>query len=135
MSQENVEVVLEANDAFNRRDPDAFVACLRHDVEWEALSGITGIRGVYRGWTEAREWFEDVVKEVWESAHAEVAEITELGDGRLFVGWLTTARGGSSGVETQFRAWTIFSFMGGKIARRQAFRERGEALEAAGLSE
>jgi ketosteroid isomerase-like protein len=123
MSQENMEVMREANDAFGRQDPDAFIACLHHDVEWEALSGIAGIRGVYRGWAEAREWFEDA------------AEITELGDGRVFVEWLTTARGRGSGAETQFRAWTIFSFAGGKIAKRQAFRDRADALEAAGLRE
>jgi hypothetical protein len=76
----------------------------------------------------------DVIR-VWETYHAEAAEIIELDDGRVFVGWLTTARGGSSGAETEFRAWTIFSFAGGKIARREAFRERAEALEAAGLSE
>jgi ketosteroid isomerase-like protein len=133
MSQENVEVVREANDAFGRQDPDAFIACLHHDVEWEALSGIAGIRGVYRGWAEAREWFEDAAK-FWESIHAEATEITELGDGRVLVEWLTTARGGGSGAETQFRAWTIFSFAGGKIAKRQAFRDRADALEAAGLS-
>jgi ketosteroid isomerase-like protein len=134
MSQENVEIVREATDAFNRQDPDALIACLRHDVEWEAQSGFPGIPGVYRGWAEVREWFEDFL-EVWESFHAEVAEITELGDGRVFVEFLVTTRGVSSGVETQLRVWLVFSFAGGKIARRHAFGTRDEALEAAGLSE
>jgi ketosteroid isomerase-like protein len=34
MSQENVEVVSELVDAFDRRDTDAFLAVLRPDVEW-----------------------------------------------------------------------------------------------------
>jgi ketosteroid isomerase-like protein len=134
MSQENVEVVREATDAFNRQDPDALVACLHHDVEWEAQSGIPGIPGVYHGLAEVREWFEEFL-EVWESFHAEVAETTETGDGRVVVEFMVTARGGGSGVETQLRVWTIFSFANGKIARRQAFWTRAEVLEAAGLRE
>jgi ketosteroid isomerase-like protein len=134
MSQENVEVVREATDAYNRQDPDALIACLRHDVEWEAQSGIPGIPGVYRGRAEVREWFEEFL-EVWESFHAEVADTTETSDGRVVVEFNVTARGRGSGVETQLRVWTIFSFANGKIARRQAFFDQAEALEAAGLSE
>jgi hypothetical protein len=33
MWQENVEVALAAVDAVNKRDPDAFIACLHPEIE------------------------------------------------------------------------------------------------------
>jgi ketosteroid isomerase-like protein len=50
MSEENVEVVLAAVDAVNRRDPDPFIACLHSDIEWrESGDPFPGLRGTYRG--------------------------------------------------------------------------------------
>jgi ketosteroid isomerase-like protein len=135
MSKENLEVVLEGVDAINRRDPDAFIACLHPDVVWEVSGDVfPGLRGIYRGHSGARNWFAEVL-EVWESLHLEVEETTEARDRRVFLGFLFTARGGGSGVDTELRGWTVFSFADGKIARRQGFWTRDEALEAVGLRE
>jgi hypothetical protein len=41
----------------------------------------------------------------------------------------------SSGAGTQLHVWQVFRFREGLVAKRQVFRERAEALEAAGLSE
>jgi ketosteroid isomerase-like protein len=75
------------------------------------------------------------VVEPWESFQVEVKEIAEAPDGRVFSGALWTARGRASGVETQIRLWFVLWFADGRITRRQVFRGRDEALEAAGLSE
>jgi len=40
-----------------------------------------------------------------------------------------------SGVPVELRYFTVWSFRGNKLIRIENFRERGEALEAAGLSE
>jgi hypothetical protein len=40
-----------------------------------------------------------------------------------------------SGVPVELRYFTVWSFRGSKLIRIENFRERGEALEAAGLSE
>jgi ketosteroid isomerase-like protein len=136
MSQENVEVVLEGLDAINRRDPEAFMACLHPDAVWEESGDVfPGLRGTYRGPTETRKWLEGAFLEVWESFHIEVEEITEVSDARVFLGTSLTARGAGSGLETELRAWNVFWFADGKIARRQVFFTRDAALEAAGLSE
>jgi hypothetical protein len=56
------------------------------------------------------------------------------GDDRVLLETLSTARGGASGAETELRAWNVFWFADGKIARRQGpFGTRDEALEAAGI--
>jgi ketosteroid isomerase-like protein len=94
MSQENVEVVLAAVDAINKRDPDAFIGCLHPDIEWEERSDpFPGPRGTYRGQTELRKWFQEAIVELWESLHVGVEEITEVPEDRVFLGFLLTARG------------------------------------------
>jgi ketosteroid isomerase-like protein len=135
MSEENVEVVLEGVDAVNRRDPDAFIACVHPDVVWEVSEASPFLQGIYRGRGEVREWFEKSWLEVWESVHVEVEEITEASDGRVFLGALITGRGKGSGVETEARGWQVCWFADGQVARRQIFSTRDDALEAAGLSE
>jgi hypothetical protein len=40
-----------------------------------------------------------------------------------------------SGVPVELRYFTVWSFRGNKVIRIENFRERGEALEAVGLSE
>jgi ketosteroid isomerase-like protein len=136
MSQENVEVALEGVDAVNRRDPDGFVACLHPDVVWEESGDVLpGLRGVHRGRAEARRWFEEAILETWENLHLEVEEITEANDGRVFSEALVTARGRASGAETELRFWTVLWFADGKIARRQVFFTRDEALQATGVKD
>jgi len=136
MSEENVEVVLKVVDAVNRRDLGAFMACLHPDVVWREESGdpLPGLRGIYHGRTEVQGWFEEAVLDLWESFDMEVEEITDAGD-RVFLGISATARGRTSGVETKLRTWQVFRFVDGKAASREVFLHRGDALEAAGLSE
>jgi ketosteroid isomerase-like protein len=135
MSQENVEVVLAAVDAVNKRDPDAFIVCLHPDIEWQERGDpFPGLRGTYRGRVELRKWFEEAVLELWETLHVDVEEITEVHEDRVFLGFLLTARGRGSGVETELRGWQVHLCVDGKVATRQGpFWTREKALEAAGL--
>ncbi len=81
-----------------------------------------------------REWLNEVW-EPWETLHMEALEITPARcDGRLVVGFELTARGKESGAETRARFWTVLQIADGKIQTRQTFRDRAQALEAAGLS-
>ena len=49
MSQENVEIVRRATEAWNRRDLGAALACWRFDgeIDWSRSQG--PLKGVYRG--------------------------------------------------------------------------------------
>ena len=135
MSQENVENVRQAVEAFNRRDAYAFVALSSPNVEWEDASFWSEPARTYRGREELREWFNQVA-EPWESLHIEVDETTEAADDKVFAGPFLTARGKGSGVEAPgLRFWQVNQFADGKTARRQVFRERADALKAAGLPE
>ena len=92
------------------------------------------MRGVHRGHAEARKWFEEAILEPWDTLHMELEEMTESDGDRVFAESLVTARGKASGVETELRVWQVFWFAHGKVARRQVFWSRQEALDAAGLS-
>jgi ketosteroid isomerase-like protein len=134
MSQENVEAVMNAVDAVNRADVDAFVASFHPDVEWE-VSGerFPGFQGTYRGREGVRRWLEQAL-EVWDSVRLDVEEITESEDGWLVLGVLMTTRGGGSGVETQLRLWQVFLIDGGLVTKRIGpYWTRDAALEAVGL--
>jgi ketosteroid isomerase-like protein len=134
MSQENVELVREVTDAANRVDVDALVAVVAPDVVWEENPELPGLREVYRGRAEVREWAEELI-EVFESGHIEVVEITELRDDGVFTENVLTARGKGSGVPVDLRFWSVYWVAEGEIARRRAFWNRDDALEAAGLEE
>jgi len=137
MAQANVDVVMRGVVATNRRDPDAFVACLHPDVEWqESGDSFPGLGGIYRGRAEVRAWFEEVFGSLWTSTHTQVEEVIEAGDERVLLGFVRTARGRASGVETNLRGWNVFWLAKGKIARREGpFWDRAAALEAVGLRE
>jgi steroid delta-isomerase-like uncharacterized protein len=134
MSQETVELARRIFDAFSRRDVDAFVALLGPDVVWEENPELPGLRDVYRGRAEVREWMAAVL-EVFENQKVEVVELTDLSDDRVFAETVLTARGQGSGVPVELRFWTVAWFAEGKVTRRQVFWTRDQALEAAGLSE
>ena len=134
MSVENVELVRQVVEAINQRDADAFVATVSPDVEWEDAVFWTETPHTFRGRAGVREWLSQIL-EPWESFHVEADEVTDASADRFVVGFDFIARGKESGVQTQLRFWALCWVADGRITRREVFRERAEALEAAGLSE
>ena len=133
MSRENVKLVYEATDAFNRQDVGAFVATASPDVEWDDAIFWSGVTRTYRGRAELRDWFNQV-SEPWQSIHVEVEEIADVDD-RVFFDLLINARGKESGAEAPgLRVWCVVWVADRQVTRRRVFRDRKAALEAAGLS-
>jgi ketosteroid isomerase-like protein len=79
MSQENVEVLHRAFDAFRRRDLDAFLALCDPDVEfisyWLQVEG----GGSYRGHDGVRDWWTRLL-DAYPDFAAEVEDVQDLGD-------------------------------------------------------
>jgi ketosteroid isomerase-like protein len=135
MSQENVDMVREAWDAWLRGDLDALfgsyfdrdaVYDLTHFREWPDPM-YRGIEGVRRGLTE---WLE-----VWEAWEAGVDEILPAPDGRVVVLTWQRGKGRQSGLPMDMEWAQIITVGDGKITRVDAYDDRSEALEAAGLRE
>src|SRR2546426_12543602 len=58
MSQENVEIVRRANEAWNRDDLDAALLLIHPDIEVRQPGDLyLGMKSVYRGHAGVREWW------------------------------------------------------------------------------
>ncbi len=71
--------------------------------------------------------------EPWTRITIEAEDIIAV-DGSVVATVCQRGVGRESGAETEFRYFQVWSFRGGKVIRLENFRERAEALEAAGLS-
>jgi ketosteroid isomerase-like protein len=131
MSEENVEIVRAAIDAYNRGDGEGAFRDASTGLEYD-LSRTTGPwRGTY-GLDQARVIYEEFVG-MWSSARAEPHEFIEVGDD-VIVPW-TARMVGRDGIEVEVRvAWT-FTIRDRKIERICYYQGKAEALEAAGLSD
>jgi ketosteroid isomerase-like protein len=133
MSQENVELCYRAVDAFNRRDLDASLALMDHDVE--LVPRAVGVEGGshYRGHDGVQDWWKDLL-DVFPDFTIEVVEVRDLGDMTLATSRIR-AHGAGSDTPAEEIVWQVARWRRGKLAWWRAFSIRDEALEAAGLSE
>jgi ketosteroid isomerase-like protein len=132
MSVQKVELLREATDAFNRRDGAAFDALLARGAE------IVPVRAaleetVYRG-ADAGSQYCAAVDKTWDSLSWEIEEVRDVGDAALALGRIR-GKGQDSGAVIDTSAAWFAHFPGGLIARFRTYTDRGEALEAAGVSE
>jgi ketosteroid isomerase-like protein len=133
MSQENVERLRTALEAYNAEGPDAIIALLDPDVEWIADRSDTG-RTTYRGRGGVRKSFEELY-EGFDRLGFEVAELIEKDSQIVALGEMT-ARGRSTGVEARIPLAVVFTAgEDGQLVRYESFRNTREALEAVGLTE
>jgi ketosteroid isomerase-like protein len=132
MSQENVELVRRALEAFPRGEMEEMLSYM--DPECELHSAIVGGAegNVYRGHEGFRRWYADSF-EVWELS-TEWSEFRDLGDRVLAFGHLR-ARGHESGVEVESPMGWVITVRRGRLIKAEGFLSRAEALEAAGLQE
>jgi ketosteroid isomerase-like protein len=134
MSEENVEIVKQANAAFNRGDDAGFAEKLHPDVEFrdlahaadapETIKGAQALLAVLSAW---RESFADF--------QADIRECIEAGDHVVCVTrW--TGRGTASDAAVDNLQVDVYELREGKVVRATlAYPDKTTALEAAGLSE
>jgi ketosteroid isomerase-like protein len=133
MSEENVEIVRRAVEAFNRGDFEGVTAEFAPEFEYVASGVIPGVGGVYRapqGYTSFMEAFWGEFDELG----AEVNELIDAGD-RVLLSLTVQGRGKQSGVETAWDFWQVYAVRDSMVVRGQGYMSRDEALEAAGLEE
>jgi ketosteroid isomerase-like protein len=128
MSQENVEVIRELWDAYERGDFDHVLALsdpyvVMVSLEEGPLYGQGAVRRNYERWVET-----------WDAPEISVEEIFGEGD-QVFVMARFRARGRASGVGVDARLYEVYTLRNRKLIRVDEFREREPALEAIGLSE
>ncbi len=104
MSEENLETVRRAIDAFNRRDLDAVMATWSPDIEWHQVTAFPE-RAVYHGPAEVRErMFEAQLFEQFEDFRLHPEELVEVGDDVIVIGHID---GHGRGSDLPFRMRTV----------------------------
>jgi ketosteroid isomerase-like protein len=132
MSEENVEVVRDAFDAWNRGDRDSWLAAWDEDGEFYPLRSQVEGRP-YRGHEGLRQFWVEIGA-VWAGARLSMDEIRDAGDRFVALGRLT-AGGRAGGAELDVPLGIVGAVRNGKVVYARFFSDPAEALEAAGLRE
>jgi ketosteroid isomerase-like protein len=132
VSQENVEIVKQSVEAFNRRDIDLAGRDWdpEAEVDWSRSGGVEA--GIYRG-REATRAFWATWLELFEWWEADTTEFIDCGDR---VVWPNVARmRGRDGIEVEAHSTVVVTLRAGRIVLWRLYQERDEALKAEGLAE
>jgi ketosteroid isomerase-like protein len=139
MSHENVERIRAVYERFSEGDfrasvdlLDPHVVLVLHPDFAPSLFSAAHEGALYG--TEAIAAYTRDLLDAWPDYTMEAEEIVAAGDGVL-VSVCHRGVGRSSGVPTEGRYFTLWSFRGSKVIRIESFGERAGALKAAGLSE
>jgi ketosteroid isomerase-like protein len=129
MSQENVEAVQRAFEAFNRGDIQGFLAITDEDVVQDWSRAVGPERGVFRG----REQVERFVRSWWEAFEESTVIVDELIDAgdQVVCAFHGRQRGRGSGAVVAGRGSVlVWAFRDGRVASVTLYQERAEALAA-----
>src|SRR5690349_816653 len=131
MSQENVEIVRAALDAFVRGDNEGVVSLCDEDIEITQAAGIAGFPDKQHGHAGVLEAF-DLWPEQWDDYRIEILRVADLGD-HVMVTQMARGRGKGSGVQVEMPLALLFSIRAGKIAEWGIVNDEADALKAVGL--
>jgi len=133
VSQENLEIVRQAVEAFNEVGmAESALRFFAPDVVFEEPPEQPAPR-VAEGRDAAIQMFTQF-DEVWEEHRSEPEQIRVIDDERVLVLSIEHFRG-REGIEFAQPCGNLFTVRDGKIVRLQSFWERDTALEAVGLRE
>ena len=90
MSQENVEIVRQAVDAYNARDTDRFLGLIDPEIEFRSVFE----RKTYRGLAGMVQWTEDL-DATMEGLHSEDDRFLDAGEDRVVYLYRIVGRGRS----------------------------------------
>lgn len=139
MHPENLEIIRDLFDVFNRGDVDAILASIPEEFELDFSRAIGPYAGVYR-LQEALDVYQ-AFSENWASLRFEAGDLIEA-DERVVVP-ITVHVEGRDGIVARARATWVVTIRDGAVVHVDMFQEhqgadwpgRREALEAVGLSE
>jgi ketosteroid isomerase-like protein len=133
MSQENVEIVREAFEAFLSGDREKAAQLIHPEVEFHGTVGGLQEGQIAHGQSQIDQQFEEVDLEAWEERRLEAEEYIDAGDD-VVVLLHEYRRGRGSGVELEAKTAVVVAVSGGRVVRIQGYMDRDAARAAAGLS-
>jgi ketosteroid isomerase-like protein len=133
MSEQNVEIVRQIFDAFNRRDWAAWESHHHRDVLWSNPPEAPDSE-IKRGVGSIRRVFEELL-ETGDDWHVEVDSVEAFGKDRVLMRGRSVFVGRVSRFPVEDALFQLFDLEDSRVHRVQTFRSTSEALEAAGLRE
>ena len=134
MSQENVELVRRAFQAFAERGFDAMAEFWDPDIDWRAAEGAIDDVGEMHGQVAVRRYMEDWI-DTFDDYGVVVEQLRDVGDDRVLSIQRVKGRAKLSGAETVLRYAVVSTVRDGKIVRAREYLSVEEALKAVGLEE
>ena len=132
MSRENVEIVRNGFEAWDRHDYEAAASHFSPDVEIDVTDRVLN-PAIYRGLDGAMR-FRDEIAETWDEFHVEIEDVVPAGD-EVVVLVRSSGLGRASGAQVDSRAAWVAAVREQRITRLRLYRDRSRALAAVGLSE
>jgi ketosteroid isomerase-like protein len=133
MSEQNVDILRRAVEAFDRGADEEWIAAWQTDAELYDFIELPDVPRPYRGREGVRRWGANV-RSVLGDFHMTPQAFTPAGDA-ILMDLDVRGVGEQSGVPVAMNIYILAWIRDGKIARTRAFLDREQALEAAGLSE
>jgi ketosteroid isomerase-like protein len=130
MSQENVDLVRAAFEAFLAGDRERTARLVDPEVEFHGTVGGLQEGQTARGQADIDETFESEDLEAWEERRLEPEQFIDAGDS-VVVLLHEYRRGKGSGVELETETAVVVAVVDGRVARIQGYMDRQAALEAA----
>ncbi|HKH22629.1 MAG TPA: nuclear transport factor 2 family protein [Solirubrobacterales bacterium] len=120
------QMLEQGRNAYNARDPEAWVELWSGDCEWHPFltARVEGDPG-YHGHNGMRAWFEDT-DEMFVNPHVELEQFREV-KGRILVLGQMTATGRGTGTEVSSEVAWVFEPRGEKFRRGWAYASHKEA--------
>jgi ketosteroid isomerase-like protein len=134
MSQENVEVVRTAFQAFADRGLDAMAEFWDPDIVWRAAEGAIDDLGEMHGLAAVRRYVQEGL-DVFDDVSFVVEELRDVGDDRVLSIQRLKGRAKLSGVEIELRYAGVNTVRDGKIVQVREYLSVEDALKAVGLAE
>lgn len=132
MSQENVELVRNAFETYDRRDIDAAFEFLDPEIEWVIAKEHPDARTLHG--REALAAYRLEWAEILDDMHVEMDRILDAGDTLALVGTVRGV-GVGSGAEVQVPIAFLYTPRDGKIVRVEEYLNPAEALAVVGLAD
>ena len=132
MSQESVEIVRRAFDAFNRGGPEAALAWLAPDLEWHDLPDLPDAE-IHHGHAGFLKSINQFFGEL-EDYTVDVDECIDHGE-QIVVCARNIGRGRGSGARFEQRIFGVWTVRHRLVVRAVWYRTRDQPLKAVGLEE
>ncbi len=129
-----MQVIRGMLERFAAGDRESWREVFAEDVVWDtSATSLVAMAGVYEGHSEMERFFIDWLG-TWESPALQLVELIDAGDSVVGV-FHWNARGKTSGIPTEMTMFGVYDLRDERVVRYRQYDSRGQALEAAGLSE